>query len=103
MTNALARPLLLDLEAFARLADAHPEEVRRLVALGLLEPARDSAGRLWFSYGDVVAVGRIRRLRAAFSLNYAALGLVIDLLDRIAAQEAALRQRTRDPGDRSWT
>lgn len=101
MSTALARPLLLDLETFARLTGVHPQLIARFVALGLLEPARDVSGRLWFTYGDVAAVARIQRLRAAFSLNYAAVGLVMDLLDRIAAQETALRYR--HSGDRSWT
>ena len=97
----LARPLLLDLETFARLTGVHPHLIGRFVALGLLEPARVGAGRVWFTYDDVAVVARIQRLRAAFSLNYAAIGLVIDLLDRLAAQETALR--TRRFGDRTWT
>lgn len=101
MSTALARPLLLDLEAFARLTGVHPNLVARLVALGLLEPARDASGRLWFSYADVAALARIQRLRAAFSLNYAAVALVIDLLDRLAAHEEALR--AKHSGGRSWT
>jgi chaperone modulatory protein CbpM len=100
MSNALARPLMLDLEAFARLSGVHPHLILRFVALGLLEPARDGSGRLWFSYADVAAVARIQRLRAAFSLNYAAVGLVIDLLDRLAAQEQALR--AKQSGGRPW-
>ena len=40
-------------------------------------------------------VGRVQRLRAGFALNYAATGLVIDLLDRIAVLEAAMRRRSR--------
>lgn len=100
MSTALARPLLLDLDAFARLTDVHPQLIGRFVALGLLEPARVSGGRVWFEYGDVAVVARIQRLRAAFSLNYAAIGLVLDLLDRLAAQEPALR--TRHIGDRTW-
>lgn len=101
MSAALARPLLLDLDAFARLTGVHPHLIGRFVALGLLEPARVGGGRVWFSYDDVAAVARIQRLRAAFSLNYAAVGLVIDLLDRLAAQEQALR--AKHPGGRSWT
>jgi DNA-binding transcriptional MerR regulator len=82
----------LDLESFARAADLHPELVRRLVALGLLEPDRDAAGRLWFGPAQVQEVARIQRLRAGFSLNYAALGLVLELLDRVAELQAALRK-----------
>jgi len=41
----------------------------------------------------------VQRLRAGFALNYAAIGLVTDLLDRIAVLEAALRaQAARRPG-----
>jgi chaperone modulatory protein CbpM len=83
---------LLDLEAFARSARLHPDLVRRLVALGLLECDRDAEGRLWFRTSQLAALARVQRLRAGFSLNYAALGLVIDLLDRIAELEAAVRR-----------
>jgi chaperone modulatory protein CbpM len=103
MSNALARPLALDLESFARLARVHPQLVHRLVALGLLEPVRDVSGRLWFPYTELARVARLQRLRAAFSLNYAALGLVVDLLDRVAALEAAPQNRSRSLGGRSWT
>jgi len=37
----------------------------------------------------------VQRLRAGFALNYAAVGLVTDLLDRIAVLEAALRAAQR--------
>lgn len=102
MSTALSRPSGLDLQSFARLASLHPDLVRRLVALGLLEPRRDASGRMSFAYSDLVAVARLQRLRTAFSLNYAALGLVVDLLDRIAALEAELRNRPRPARGRSW-
>jgi chaperone modulatory protein CbpM len=65
-TYALARPLRLDLDAFARMAGLHPDVVRRFVALGL----------------------------------------VVDLLDRIARLEAAQRRHpstTVSTGARQWT
>ncbi|MDQ3762673.1 MAG: chaperone modulator CbpM [Actinomycetota bacterium] len=68
-----------------------PELVRRLVTLGLLEPIRDATGRLWFAAPQLRVAVRIQRLRAGLSLNYAALGLVMDLLDRIEVLEATLR------------
>jgi hypothetical protein len=37
----------------------------------------------------------MQRLRAGFALNYAAIGLVTDLLDRVAILEAALRAAQR--------
>jgi chaperone modulatory protein CbpM len=107
-TYALVRPVRLDLEAFARATAAHPDLIRRLVALGLIDAYRDAAGALWFSPAQLAVVARIQRLRAGFALNYAAVGLVIDLLDRIEALEAALRETahpsTGQPGGRSsWT
>jgi hypothetical protein len=85
----------VDLETFAHAAGLHADLVRRLVALGLLDARTDAAGRVSLPLSQLAAVGRIQRLRAGLSLNYAALGLVIDLLDRIAELEAALRARPR--------
>jgi chaperone modulatory protein CbpM len=100
--GALVRAPRLDLDEFAEAAGLHPELVRRLVALGILDARRDSASRLRFTRGQLAEAGRIQRLRAGFALNYAATGLVFDLLDRIAVLEAAMRRRSR-PGGQSWT
>jgi chaperone modulatory protein CbpM len=103
----LARPLRLDLDAFARAAGLHPDVIRRFVALGLIDGSRDASGMLWFSPSQLAAVGRLQRLRAGFGLNYASLGLVVELLDRIAQLEAAQRQRPLESasprGARRWT
>lgn len=101
--HPLMRPLRLDLESFARTAGVHPELARRLVALGLVDAERDARGALWFAPSEIAEVGRIRRLRSALGLNYASVGLVCDLLDRIAALESAIRHRSTRRGDRSWT
>ena len=93
----LVRSARLNLEAFARATGAHPDLVRRLVALGILDADRDAAGELWFARSQVAVLGQVQRLRAGFGLNYAAVGLVTDLLDRIAVLEAALREAQR-PG-----
>jgi chaperone modulatory protein CbpM len=113
---ALVRPARLSMDSFCRATGLHPDLVRRLVALDLLEAIPDSPGgtgvspgepaELWFSRTQVAAAGRLQRLRNSFALNYAALGLVVDLLDRIAALETALRNRPRTTtatGGRSWT
>jgi hypothetical protein len=86
-----ALPRRLSLEGFARRAGVHPELIRRFVALGLVEATRDSAGELWLAPAELATVARIQRLRAGLSLNYASIGLVLDLLDRIEELEAALR------------
>jgi chaperone modulatory protein CbpM len=105
----LARPWRLSLDGFAGSAGLHPEMVRRLVALGLLQASRDGAGELWFARAELVNVARIQRLRAGLSLNYAAIGLVMDLLDRIDVLERELRARSGAPAaparsdERPWT
>jgi chaperone modulatory protein CbpM len=91
VSYALIRARRLDLDRFAAAAGLHPELVRRFVALGILDADRDPRGRLWFEPAELAAVARIQRLRAGFALNYAAIGLVTDLLDQIAALQASLR------------
>jgi hypothetical protein len=108
-----ARPPRLPLGGFARRAGLHPELVRRFVALGLLEATRDRAGELWLDPAELARVARVQRLRAGLPLNYASIGLVLDLLDRIEELEAAVRAgrlevRVRPPGrtgrsDSGWT
>jgi len=92
---ALIRTTQLDLGAFARATGAHPDLIRRLVALGIIDARQGPSGELWFSRYELAAFARVQRLRAGFPLNYAALGLVTDLLDRIAVLEAALRSSRR--------
>jgi len=98
VTYALSRPVRLDLESFARVTGTHPDLVRRLVTLGLLDAETDAAGRLWFAPAQRAALARAQRLRAGFGLNYAAIGLVADLLDRIAKLEMAARRNSSGRG-----
>jgi len=95
LVRVRAAPFSLD--TFAAMTGLHPDLIRRLVALGVIDAARDSAGQLWFPRGQVAAVARVQRLRAGFALNYGAVALVTDLLDRIAVLETALRGARR-PG-----
>src|SRR4051812_14707724 len=95
---ALVAPARFNLESFARVTGLHPDVVRRLVALGLIEAISAPGGEVWFAPEQVASVARIRRLRAGLSLNYAAIGLVTDLLDRITELEAALRAQPRRTG-----
>ncbi|MCW2877374.1 MAG: hypothetical protein JWQ95_1474 [Sphaerisporangium sp.] len=103
MTTALVRAPGISLESFARAGGLHPEQVRRLVILGLLDPVADYGDDMRFPPSQLILLGRIERLHAGLSLNYASLGVVIDLLDRIAELETALRQRSRPTGVSSWT
>jgi len=97
VSYALIRTTRLDLGAFARATGTHPELIRRLVALGIIDARQGPSGELWFPPSQLAALARVQRLRAGFALNYAAVGLVTDLLDRIAVLEAALRS-SRRPG-----
>ena len=85
-------PRTIGLDEFARRARLHPQLVQRYVALGLLDAKRDAAGDLRFAPAQLAVVARIQRLRATLPLNYAALGLVLDLLDRIGELEDASRR-----------
>jgi chaperone modulatory protein CbpM len=97
VTYAIVRTTELDLDHFAAATGMHPELVRKFVTLGILDATCDPTGGLWFAPGQVAAAARIQRLRAGFALNYAAIGLVSDLLDRIAVLQTAL-SRARQPG-----
>jgi chaperone modulatory protein CbpM len=92
-TYPLARTARLSLDGFAYRAGLHPDLVRRYVALGLVDADRDGAGRLWFRPAELLTIARVQRLRAELSLNYAAIGLVLDLLNRIDELEG--RRMTR--------
>ena len=89
----LARRPGIQLDVFATRCGLHPDMVRRLVALGLLACQQDARGDLWFQPSALVTVARIQRLRTGLGLNYAAIGLVLDLLDRIEELESASRRR----------
>jgi chaperone modulatory protein CbpM len=98
MTAPAARYLLarrpgLHLDAFARRSGVHPDMVRRLVALGLLRCRPDAGGELWFTPSELAVVAKVQRLRTGLGLNYAAIGLVLDLLDRIDELEMNSRSR----------
>lgn len=103
-------PDSLDVDTFAGRAGMHPDLVRRLVAMGLLE-ATGPPNELRLPVHQLAMAARVQRLRSGLALNYASLGLVIDLLDRIAVLERALARtnqkipptRTAPAGGRSWT
>jgi chaperone modulatory protein CbpM len=102
MTFALVPTRRMDLTTFAHLSGLHPDLVVRLVDLGLLDAEPDSRGLLCFAPSQLNAAARLQRLRAGFALNYSALALVVELLDRISELEMALRKRT-GTGGTTWT
>ena len=81
------------LDAFARRSGLHPDMVSPLVALGLLRCQPDAGGELWFTPSELAFVARFRA--PGWDLNYAAIGLVLDLLDRIEGPETTSRSRRK--------
>ncbi len=80
-------------------AGMHPDVIRKFVALGILDAAADSSKRALVWPGPSRGPGQeFSGCAPAFRLNYAPIGLVTDLLDRISALEAALRQARRPGG-----
>ncbi|MHC2999331.1 chaperone modulator CbpM [Microbacterium sp. HJ5] len=100
--SPLARPYRLSLDSYARITGVHPDLIRRLVALGLLEIARDAEGNLWFDPSQVREMAKIQRLHLRLNITYASLGLVMDLLDRISDLERSQRRSHSERG-RRWT
>ncbi|MFD3440533.1 chaperone modulator CbpM [Streptomyces sp. NPDC058685] len=102
-SHAMVPARRLDLDTVARRSGLHPDLVRRFVSLGLVTATRDSRGELRFAPTAPATLARIQRLRAGLPLNYASIGLVLDLLDRIAELEDALRRsETSSRRDESW-
>ena len=93
----------LSLDTVARRSGLHPDLVRRFVALGLVDAERDAAGHLVFDPAAPAVLARVQRLRSGLCLNYASIGLVLDLLDRISLLEAALRHAGRRSDLPPWT
>ncbi len=101
MINPLVRRTSLDLETFSRAAGLHPELTRRLVRLGLLEATFGAHGELAFERDQLAAAARVQRLRERLALNYASIGLIAELLDRIAELERT-RRAPLPNGGRRW-
>jgi hypothetical protein len=101
----------ITLDDLARRVNLHPELLRRFIALGLLEPvagradAASGADGPTFGPDSPATVAQICRLHVGLGLNYAAIGVVIDLLARIDRLEATLRTRPQPRSGRTegWT
>ncbi|MDX6646206.1 MAG: chaperone modulatory protein CbpM [Miltoncostaeaceae bacterium] len=80
----------LSLDELARAAGLHPELVRRLVRMGLVDPVSPEAD-LW-PPAAAARLARAVRLRRDLGLNYAGALLASDLLERIEELEGRLRR-----------
>jgi MerR family transcriptional regulator, heat shock protein HspR len=83
----------LTLSEVASCCGIHPELIGRFVALGLLEPVgRGPDDELLFEAGAVPLLHKILRLRNQLGINYAGIGVVLELIDRIEAMETRIRE-----------
>lgn len=92
---------LLSFSEVARLAGIHPELLNRLVTLGLVDPAQSAQSAQpaqfaqpahvlpepLFEVATVLRIRRILRLRNELGVNWAGIGLVLDLLSRVEKLE----------------
>ncbi len=69
-----------------RLCECHGSVLQRLVAIGLLEPLSAGTPHL-FDRSAVVRARKALRLKRDLRLNFDAVALVMELLDRIEALE----------------
>ncbi|MCL6590348.1 MAG: chaperone modulator CbpM [Firmicutes bacterium] len=74
---------LLSIEELASASGLHPELLAYYVEFGLIEPARQSGGRLWFEVETVPRLWMIQRLRAGMGVNLPGVAVILDLTDKI--------------------
>ena len=81
-------------------AGLHPELIDRFISLGLIEfTDRSDDGELLFDSGVIPLIWRILRLRNELGVNYAGVGVVLELMSRLEAMEARIRElETELPG-----
>jgi hypothetical protein len=96
---------LVRIERLARDAGMHPDLARRLVRLGVVEPAGGTRAAPLFGPEAAARLARAARLRRDLGVNYAGAVLACDLLARIEDLEARLRlqQPQRLPEVMRWT
>jgi hypothetical protein len=98
---------LVGIEVLAGDAGLHPDVVRRLVGLGLIEPGGGTRASPLFERGDAALLRSAVRLRRDLGLNYAGAVLACELLARIDELEQQAR-RSDAPANRqrevmTWT
>jgi hypothetical protein len=86
------RPRPIDIEVLARETGLHPEVVRRLVRLGLVEPVGGTPQAPVFRPDAASRLARALRLRRDLGLNYAGSVLAAELLIRVEELEERLRR-----------
>ncbi len=77
-------------------AGVHPELVERFIRLGLIEIAdRTGEGEILFDAGAIPLVRRILRLRNQLGVNYAGIGVILELMSQLDAMESRVAELER--------
>jgi chaperone modulatory protein CbpM len=79
------------IDSLAAQAGLHPDLVRRLIGLGLVEPCGGTRAAPLFRRQDAALLTRALRLRRDLGLNYAGAVLACELLAQVDELEARLR------------
>jgi hypothetical protein len=82
---------VVGIEVLAREAGMHPDLVRRLIGLGLIEPGGGTRAAPLFRRRDAALLAEAVRLRRDLGLNFAGAVLACELLARIDELEQRLR------------
>lgn len=71
----------------------HPELIERFIRLGLIEFVdRTSDGEMFFDTGVISLVRRIVRLRNELGVNYAGIGVILELMSQVEMLEARIEE-----------
>lgn len=73
----------ITLGELSRLCECHLSVARRLFSVGLIEPSAAAGENPIFDRSAVIRARKALRLKRDLSLNFDALALVMELLDRI--------------------
>jgi len=85
---------LVRMRYLARQCNVHPEMINRFVRLGLIDPAEGPGqdGEWLFTRETIGMIRKILRLRNELGINFAGIGVVLDLLSRLEELETRLRE-----------
>ena len=77
----------ITLDTLAACVNLHPTLIEGFIECGLLEPEERIGAHMLFNVTCIARLRTIIRLRHDLGANVASIGVILDLLDRIAALE----------------
>lgn len=86
----------LTLREVAWRCGVHPELIDRFIRMGLIDAVEwDAAGEALFHYEVIPVIRRILRIRNQLGVNYAGVGVILELMARIDTLESRIRDLER--------